>query len=239
MRHCRFLPSTLLIIAIAACSHGSKNGAEHHLHKLAPYTLKVRRPPFASIDPKVGPGGADYRASQAPDAHYDCRDPAWLFRDLNLSELRDCVTTEKASRAHYVLKRVAEPYLEMDADAGTLPCLKKLLPKIAVPRELFFQSNEGGRLGCYSSRLYLEADEIAGFKMPVGRASMALEFPITFPPQNDAQTVMLLLSWAMAPFWDQGTIVAHLVPDRICSVCLGEKTMLKETDPEPVLWPTE
>jgi hypothetical protein len=249
MRIGRALSSLFLCGLLTACSHASKSSSsgesspapvtEYHLHKLVPYTLKVRRPSFAGIDPKVGPGGADYRSAGTPDAHYECKDAAWLFRDVNLAELRDCVTTEKAGHASYVLKRVAVPYLEMEEDGETLSCLKKLLPKIPLPREIFFQSTEGGRLACYGARLHLEADEIAGFKMPFDRAGMKLEFPLTFPPLNDPQTVMLLMTWAMTPFWEKGTIAAHLVPDRICSVCLGEKTMLKPTDPEPVLWPTD
>jgi hypothetical protein len=58
-------------------------------------------------------------------------------------------------------------------------------------------------------------------------------------PKDDDETRMLLMTWAMTPFWDHSssTLPSHLVPDAICAACLGTRTMLTPADPEPLSWP--
>jgi hypothetical protein len=213
---------------------------EHLLKKIIPYTLRVRRPAGPGADPQAGPGGTDYYGSPRPDAKLDCQTPEWLFREIELSQLQTCLSTIKDARQErYRLKRVATPYLELDPSSGTPDCLKKALPVIPVPREIFFQSNVEGPLYCYSSRLAIEANETAGFRLPTHRLAVRVDLPAGKMLQDEDKLRLLLLSWALAPFWEGGhqAIPAHIVTDQLCTACLGEKTMLKPTDPEPVLWP--
>lgn len=242
--------SSILVFA-AACKHASKTTAavpepptprqvsEYRLHKIIPYTLRMRRPPGPGANPKAGPGGADYHSDPLPDAHFDCEGAAWLFRELKLDQVRSCLAPLKSISVLYRVKWLPTPYLELDLSDDTPACLKSVLAAIPVPREIFFQSNEDGRLECYSSRLQIESNEIAGFKMPIKKTSVKVDFPLVQPPKDDDETRALLLTWALTPFWDRadGTLVSHLVPSQICTACLGEKTKLGPTDPEPQTWP--
>jgi hypothetical protein len=214
----------------------------HELHQLIPYSLKIRRPPGPGADPKVGPGGTDYTSHPLPDAKFDCETPTFLFSELKLDQVLQCVEDVKeASFVHYRLKRVPVPYLELQNPEDAPACLRTALPRIPVPREIFFESNDEGRVLCYSARLNIEANETAGLKLPTHRLDVRVDFPILAFPTTDDETRMLLLSWALAPFWNENmrSLSAHIVPDALCNACLGEKNRLKPKDPTPVPWPAQ
>lgn len=260
----RVFGTVVLLLILGSCSHGRKTTPssgkpirEHALKQLIPYTLKIRRPTSPGADPKAGPGGTDYQSDPLPDENFDCREVSWLFREIDLVEARACLAvlsapptpdSEQAAKkpiSHllFTVRWLPVPELELDAsgfDEGSAAnCLKKVLSHLPVPREIFFQSNEGDRLACYSSRLAVEANEIAGFKLPIKKTALRVELPLKPLPKDDAETRMLLMTWALTPFWnrEKNTLAAHLVPDGICRRCLGEKTMLGPTDPAPVPWP--
>jgi hypothetical protein len=234
----------ILAMSVSACSH--KQVAEaprmeiHAIHHFIPYTMKVRRPLSSGANPKVGPGGVDYTSHPLPDAHFDCDAPASLFKDVKLDEAIACFESVKeSSPVRYQLRRAAQPELVLEENKATPACLKKTLPKIAVPREIFFQSTEEGSPICYSSRLDIEANDTAGFKMPTHRLALRVDLPLAHLPENADEMRMLLLSWALTPLWekDRSSLPSHVVPDALCGVCLGPDKLLKPTDPPPVLWP--
>ena len=230
-----------------ACSHAPKEARRsdiYSLHQLIPSTLRVRRPGVAGADPKAGPGGSDYRTDPLPDARLDCKDDTWLFGEINLDALRSCIVQISAARSpalkvFYVVHRVPTPYLELEVEKSTPACLVSGLPMIPMPREIFFQSTEGGRLACYSSRFQIEANEVAGFKLPIDQAGVTLEFPMLHPPKDVLETRKMLLTWALTLFWNPSskTLASHLATDSVCEVCLGERGMVRSMDPEPRLWP--
>ncbi len=214
------------------------------IKKLVPYTMKVRRPPGEGADPKVGPGGEDYSSKPLPDARFDCQSPAWLFSEMPLDKIRSCLAGIKEPiELHYRLERYASPFLKLaikDPEA-TPACLIEVLGKIPVPREIVFQSNEEGRLECYSSRLNVAANQKSGVRLPTHRLDVVVNLPLPLEsmPADDHKTMMLLLSWALSPYWDKDppSLEAHLMPEAICNVCLGEKEKLKQSDPVQELWP--
>lgn len=251
---------TALLLAIMSCSHGRSGEVasprrEHALRQLIPYTLKIRRPVSPGADPKAGPGGIDYHADPLPDESFDCRDASWLFREINLTEARECLAALSAPTAPdqerairhllFTVRWIPVPELELDASSfgeeKSADCLKKVFARLPVPREIFFQSNEGGPLGCYSSRLAIESNELAGFKLPIHKTALRIEIPFKPLPKTDAEMRMVLMTWVLTPFWKrkENTLSAHIVPDVICRRCLGEKTMLGPTDPKPISWPSD
>ena len=211
---------------------------EHQISHLIPYTLRVRRPPGPGADPRVGPGGTDYTSHPLPSANLDCETARELFANLDLAGLRTCLSSLKSS-VRYRLKRVDAPALELEGPEHAPACLNALLPSIPVPREIFFQSEDEERLLCYSSRLDIEANELAGFKVPSHRLDVRLDFPLLAPPKDDDETRRLLLSWAITPFWNETTseLPSHIVTDEVCRACLGEKNMIKPQDGPQASWP--
>ena len=252
-----------LSLSLPACSHAPRDGAarstvdaplsqpevvppqvsEYHLHKLVPYTLRVRRPSVPGANPKAGPGGTDYRTDPLPDEHLDCHDTAWLLREVPLEPLRQCLmTVRKNTSVNYSVRWLPVPRLELDEDsAEDAPCLRKTLPQLPLPREILYQSMESGRAACYSSRLAIESNEIAGFKLPMHRLEVRIALPLDreVPVVTDEQLRAALMGWVLTPFWEGDTLPARLVPDAICRACLGEKTMLKPSDAATSEWPQQ
>ena len=232
-----------ILVLDSGCTSAKKRETERNrrqIHQIVPYTLRVRRPPGPGAHPTVGPGGVDYQSDPLPNERFDCEDVPWLFKDVDLVEARACLTSlTSTASVLYRLKRVDAPYLEIDAVDETPSCLVSALPKIPLPREFFFQSNEEGQLRCYGTRLDIEADEIAGLKMPRNRLALRIDLPLAQAPLNDKETRLLLLSWVLTPFWenDGHYLPSKIMPDHLCNACLGEKERVKDTDPPPTLWP--
>jgi hypothetical protein len=208
--------------------------------RLIPYTLRLRRPPSASVDPRVGPGGEDYVSYPLPDAKLDCETPSSLVRGLSLSALQECLKKDTATVFYYRLKRVDQPLLELDDPDDAPECIRNLLPTIPVPREIFYQAPTAtGGIQCYSSRLDVEANQTFGLRLPTHALAVRVELPLYSVPETADEMTMLILAWSLSPFWEgkPPVLPARAVPDNVCRVCLGEKTMVKPNGPPPTLWP--
>ncbi len=231
----------LLVLACSSAEKRERDSNRRTIRKLIPYSLHYRRTPFIGADPAVGPGGIDYQTNPRPGARFDCEPMKSLFKEIDLISLRRCLGTLKSDLVVlYRLKRDPAPFLVLDENPEMKPdCLRTALANIPVPREIFFQSNEEGVMSCYSSRLDIEADELFWVKVPKAKTALRLDFPLASPPETDEQTHLLLMSWAMAPFWrDPGHhLISHLVPDALCRACLGKENMLENSGPPVLLWP--
>ena len=215
----------------------------HTIHTIFPSTLRARRPEGAGASPREEPDGIDYRSIHPPSENFDCEVLATLFRDLKLNETRKCLgelsKSEVPVRVIYELERDFAPYLKLVSDESTPACLKEQLPKIPVPREIFFQSNEDGNLNCYSARLNIEANKPLDVRLPIHGFQLRLDFPVEYPFQSDAELIRLLGAWALSPIWNlqNKSVNAKLVPDALCQKCLGEKNMVDLRTTDPVTWP--
>ncbi len=210
----------------------------HPLRKISFYNVRVRRPAGPGADPQAGPGGTDYRSSPRPDSVLDCREPGVLISSVSLGGLSSCLASiQSPVEVLYRLERLPEPYLELEDPEDAPKCLAGKLPRILLPREIFFPSDEEGQLSCYSARLALEADEALGVRLPIAKAALKLELPLKKPPAGEEQARRLLFAWIYSMFLEDGVVRAHVVPDSICRQCFTEKEMLGPFDPEPMPWP--
>ncbi len=223
-------------------------GNVHALARLQFSTVQFRRPLSESANPLAGPGGTDYRSHPLPNAKYDCERPAELFAraPVNLRKLRDCLVSMRASvKVLYRLRREPVPLLVLDSQDEMPACLREVAPELPMPREIVFQSAESGSLQCYSARVDVDASQLMGFHVPIIRKlAVRLDLPVSLKdvPSNDASMVDLLTTWVIALFWSENpgegeTLLAKLVPEIICRRCMGEKNMLKATDPPQAPWP--
>jgi hypothetical protein len=248
---CTALAAAALVL-LGSCTHSRKTQSqparEYALKQLIPYTLKVRRPLSPGANPKAGPGGIDYQSDPLPGPGFDCQDVNWLFREFKLKELRECLAfvvipsppAPTITELKFNVRWQAVPELVLETDEETPECLRALIPRIPVPREVFFQSyDEQGKISCYSSRFDVEANEVGGFRLPFGRTALRVQLPLDPEPKDDAEMRMQLMAWALTPFWDRvkDTLPSRLVMDTVCRQCLGEKTMLGPDTPAPFMWP--
>jgi len=145
----------------------------------------------------------------------------------------------------YRLKRDMVPWLILEVpeqQPELVPqCLREKFPRLPVPRELFFQTYEEGQLQCYSSRVDLEKDEVLWTKVPFWGRLVKISFPIDPLPKTDEESVLLLLSWVLTPFWHEGEgkryFQSWIMTDTVCERCFGDKDLLRPSDPPGRLWP--
>lgn len=210
-------------------------------------TLKIRRPEGASADPKVGPGGRDYRSEPLPNERWDCDAPGALFHEVDLETLRSCWSqsqrevsdSKEAIQVTYRLRSEAKPFLELLDPEEAPPCLAQSLPRLPVPREIFFQSIERGDLECFSSRLDLEKNRYLGIGIPLSRWDLQVTWPPESVPKSTDELRKILLGWSLRPFWtDEERLKVLYVPEHFCRKCL-EDAWLKEVGPDVTseIWP--
>jgi hypothetical protein len=231
----------LLIPAVIAASHCSTPAKHvHSIRRLIPSTLRFRRPPTPGADVRAGPGGVDYRSQPLPNEQFDCETVDALFKELNLEDVRSCISAQATLYvAIYNLVREAVPYLELEETEETPACLVKTLPRISVPREIFFQSYDHERTSCYSARLNWDVDRFMGIKLPSDQLAIRIMMPMEKEPEDAREMLRLLTAWAITPLWSKDkTLPSKIVPDQICRKCLGKHNLMGGPDPEPELWPT-
>ena len=248
------LPLLFFVICAAGCFTRARREAHNNdrvLRKVVLQNMNFRRPPAPGADPKVGPGGTDYRSDPVPSDRFNCEPMPALFSAIHPKTVRDCLASlDPNLELLYRLKRQAVPFLELE-DADDAPeCLRKELLRIPVPREIIFQSvepmpnpygemhEEDNRLNCYSSRIAVEADEILGSKVPTHKLMVRIHVGAGKAPASDGDMIKLLTTWAIAPFWDEDEkLHATMMPDAICNRCMGAKSLFKNSEPLPPLWP--
>ncbi|MGK5086233.1 hypothetical protein WDW86_01640 [Bdellovibrionota bacterium FG-2] len=238
---------------------------EHSIHKLVAQNLSVRRPGVRGAFPKALKGEVGYTSDTLPNAKLDCVTLKELFKDIKRDEAQKCLaslfvtaspspsplpspevseTDEMPAKPleytlYYLLERSFEPALVLEDDEGGPDCVKKTLGRIPVPREIFFQSTEEGKLQCYSARLNVEANQMAEVRLPMAKMKMKILLPLRPMPATDEEWLMQLAAWVLTPFFDptKKTLRSVIVPEKFCMICLGERNLVKPTDPPPVLWP--
>lgn len=238
-------------LVLCACASGPKKNRVHEFDAVIAEPMRIRRPPGPGADPSVGPGGEDYTARPVPDAAYDCRAPESLYEAARVAEIRACaasITTPLTLT--YKLARNAVPTLELfspeegSEQRAALPeCIRKLLVRLPVPREVFFLAEKPDQEGyqCYSTRLDVESDTPLGVRLPLDRWLMDIQFPLEAPTPDDAAMSRVLVSWSLTPVMKPGgpfdKIRGTAVPEGIFRQCFGDMEIPKRKFPYPPTWP--
>ena len=238
-----------------ACSSAPKQ-EERSLKKLLLYNLALRRPLSVGAKPGAVRGEKEFQVTPKLNAQFDCMPLRRLYRDVDFFKLEKCFkAVEKSGWKQTVYfelqKSVApywkrkEPHLEDDDPFEEQPdareveipqCIKEVLDKIPIPREIFFQSNEEGSLNCYSARIGIDEDSLLDSKLQ--KTELTLAFPLERVPSTEREMKFLLATWSLAPFFNaEGQIKSKLVPSHVCGKCIGEANLFLEADPLPPLWP--
>ena len=137
----------------------------------------------------------------------------------------------------YRLVRNFRPEMVLDKE-NPPECLRRYLPVIPVPREVFFQarsSAEDEGVSCYSARLLVEADKFLEVRLPVAKVALELEFPVFAPMDTGTDILKLLTAWVLTPFFDEDenglrVLPSKVVPESICRACFGKSDRLLRKD---------
>ncbi len=234
--------SILAILFGWSCSSAPQKN-EHLLQSVLLYNLHFRRPQHLGARPNANWDDEDYFSQSRPNSNWDCEPLQKLFKELKLEAVRSCLRSVNEAKEKrdlsYILKRGTMPILELEDLEKAPLCVKDLLSQIPVPREIFFQSKDEGRLSCYSSRIPLASEEFLKIRSHLHRFKVKINFPLEPIPKDDRETEFLLSTWVLASFFgeDQNRILSKLVPNEICRKCIGDSHLFLESDSLPPSWP--
>jgi hypothetical protein len=225
----------------AACASAQKSD-QHLLRKIILYNLHYRRPSQMGARFSAERLDLDYESHPKPDPNLDCEPLKSLFAGVDLSTFRQCLAAvneeSKENKIVYKLNRAIKPFLELVENEQTPACLLDVLPILPVPREIYFQALEGERLSCFNSRISIAAEDVLGTSTVFHGVQLDLTFPLAALPEGDAETLLLLGTWAVTSFFDErGYLQAKIVPRSLCASCFGGKGLFLESDPLPPFWP--
>jgi hypothetical protein len=231
----------LILLLSTACASSQKSD-QHLLRKIILYNLHYRRPLHRGASFNAEPLESDFESKPKPDSKLDCEPLKSLFSTLDLGAVRKCLNSisddTKAIRVSYKLKREIAPFFILEENKETPACFKKVLGVIPVPREVYFQAVEGDSLSCYSSRIPLVVEETLGISNYLTSIRLSVDLPLTRFPEGDEETVLLMGTWIVAPFFNGFAYIdSKIVPESLCSTCFGGKGLLHATDPLPPFWP--
>ncbi|MEO5969494.1 MAG: hypothetical protein ABIQ95_06170 [Bdellovibrionia bacterium] len=235
------LLSILFVFLGVGCASSQKSDI-HLLREIILYNLHYRRPPQIGARFSAEPVESDFESKPKPDSKFDCEPLKSLFTGIDLAAVRQCLDSVnesgKPKKILYKLKREITPFLKLNEDKETPTCFQKVLQVLPVPREIYFQALEGGKLSCYNSRIPIVAEEVLGISNYFYSTQVNVDFPLQDLPEEDEETILLLSTWVMAPFFNNGSYLeSKIVTRSLCSACFGGKGLFQETDTLPPFWP--
>jgi hypothetical protein len=235
------LLAILFLFLGAGCASSQKSDI-HLLRKIILYNLHYRRPLQIGARFSAERIESDFESTPKPNSKLDCEELKTLFAGIDLASVRQCLVSVnkegKPKKILYNLEREIAPYLKLREDKENPTCFQKILPVLPVPREIYFQALEGKRLSCYNARIPIVAEEVLGINNFFYRTQLILDFPLTGLPEGDEETILLLSTWVMAPFFNKASYLeSKTVTQSLCSACFGGKGLFQETDPLPPFWP--
>lgn len=206
--------------------------------------VSYRRPDFAPADPE------DFSNKNRP---FECMPSNQLWKDAfaNQKNILECLNSIEEAKAIYLYVPDVQPYLEFDVEEETNPkCLKAVLPKIPLPREIYYLGREEGKAydqepqSCYSSSFSTKTNEM--MKTPTGflKKKISLPFPLDrkLKTTNDLAMWLIVTTFSILKSDDQADrkIVGKLVPDYICKACFKHDAFFDDKYSgrmKPVFWP--
>lgn len=250
-----------LMLGCSSVDQQEQENSRAWIDRIVLVNLHFRRPQGAPADPQAGPGGEDYQSKPLPNSRLDCEPSEKLFTGLKLDAIRACLSGSNLSDQDFILtysvQKSIQPVLKLRPESPKSKekavkkgkphrpaCVDELLGEIPVPREIYFQGvrdSEKGELGCFAAGLTPDASPLLGVRLMKEKTELAVTIPPRRALKTNQDVQLLLLSWALRPFWNtqRNQMEARVVPDHLCRLCIGEKNLVREGIPAVPLWPTE
>jgi hypothetical protein len=226
--------TTLCLLFLSACA--SAPPSVRPIRELFLQNLKFRRPVAVSAEARAEPFEEGYTRTPLPDARLDCESPSTAFNELDLSAIQKCFyalsNKPPVPRISYRLRRDTQPWLELEEKEKAPPCIQQHLSRLPVPREIIFQSSQGGRISCYGARVDLDRIDW------MNKVRVLISLPLDATPVTSEETVRQLLIWSITPLFEAETRTtsARVVPQDLCSRCIGAGKLYQDALPLPPSW---
>lgn len=220
----------VLTLGLVQCSTIDSK-TDHWVHRIIGYQLHIRRPEAAAAKPTADRYEPEYTSHPLPNERFDCEPFDDMYKKFSFKDLKKCLVavnyTHEGAPISYLLDiSQAEPVWRLEQKEDTPDCIRTSLQTIPVPREIFFQGEENGKLGCYSSSVEFV------------QSSMRLSFRLEGLPNGEADMLQLIKTWSIAPFVDDSkqAIRAKAVSTEICLQCMGRENVFLNGEKLPPYW---
>ncbi len=239
----RIVMMLLFLLLIGGCSSIAMQ-SDRSVQRIFWENLHFRRPTLSGADPQAQStldGG--YLRTTKVSATLDCEPIKSLFKEVDFALLRSCLVQlsklQSAKEIYFELVRDVMPYLKLKDSKEVPECVRQSMSVLPVPREIVYQTNEGGVLSCYSSRIPLAEEELIGIEAFLFKARLKITLPIAHLPDGDQELTDLLTTWVIAPFYRDGDqqLLGALVPDSACGVCMNRSSISPHVQSVPPMWP--
>lgn len=240
----RIMICGLVLLLCGNCSSATRR-EKHSVTKLSLYNLHFRNLSGEGASPIGLPGKPDFQSVPKPNDRFDCEPYSNLFKGVDLLATRECLKSATSSGSldfdFQLIRDTPTPFMEIKEDKKVqLPeCVRQRLSKLTVPREIVFQSNDGGVLGCYSSNLALSLEGGLGQGQRFYAISIHIHVSPEEVPPSGEEMLLLLKTWSLAPYFglDQQKITSKYFPEAFCRKCMGVQNLLHRSDILPLAWP--
>jgi hypothetical protein len=183
---------------------------------------------------------AEVREVPPLDEDWNCLSPPDLWAEVLMreSEVRRCLNSLKPGRVPYRLRKQVDLELLFETgQEGERSCLEALLPKIPLPRELYFFAETSSTGGVEPLSVSLDPKSGAWWEWDLLTPQRRLLFPVPPPRElkNAKDLEAYLLTWVFSLFFpEQGPIRGAYVPEWMVNRCFGAQ---RKALAPPVFWP--
>jgi hypothetical protein len=243
-----FLCSLMVIASISGCSHS-------YLLKSKKNSVKIVRVNVLG----VAYHRPDYPAAEAEDfsnknRQLDCQLPApfWSGIDQQWNDIQTCLNGVGNVRLKYRFIADVQPYLEVDQDTKVKnpECIEKFIPKIPLPREIYFMGRDANmnrtyeRLNCYSASFNSRSGAV--FSTPSKTKVFKVQFPALAnrPLKSKADfhywLMNVVFNLMKSDEEAKGVLWALPVPEEVCRTCFKDDPLFNDKYSgkiRPVFWP--
>ena len=169
-----------------------------------------------------------------------------LLEDSSAKPLIACINSigrTKVETAHYLYVSKAMPYLEPNAaEKEGPPCLYRLLPKIILPREVYFLAKATDQVDqqCYAMSFDSKANQLFDAELRAPRFEVDFHFPLLRKLQSSQDLEIWLLVSVLSLFEEEKAYRASIVPEVLEQKCFASDPLFpdKRSGKIPgVFWP--
>lgn len=183
----------------------------------------------------------------------DCQLPQELWKDQmkDQEKVRECLNSIENGKITYFFVPETQPYLELDQEEETNPkCLKEILPKIPLPREIYYLGLQDGKnadediLECFSSSFSVSTNQIMMTPTRFLKKKIQIPFPLdrSLKSARDVSIWLMVTTFTILKSDDKagGQLWGSQVPDSLCRTCFKNDALFDDKYArriKPVFWP--
>ncbi|MBC7397648.1 MAG: hypothetical protein H7333_09420 [Bdellovibrionales bacterium] len=238
----------LFLFALSACSASAikkSPSTDQVIQSFNLLSVRFSRPEYAVADP-------DDFSEKERSLHCESTHQLWKkwLEGTIAQNLIKCINEAgriQVATAHYLFVPKTQPYLEVNKFNQEGPaCLYRLLPRLPLPREIYFLGKASGRADlqagqqCYAMSFNTKANQVLDTELRSPRFEVDFHFPLVRKLKSSQDLEIWLLVSTLSLFEEEQVFRASVVPDQMEAACFQNDPLFydkKSGKIPPVFWP--